>query len=263
MTHGGTYLITNQDYSVATTAPSCTGDGKYTYTIGGSTYEETIPATGHDFSSNAAYCRNGCGAKNAGYIAPVAPSVSPMPAPAEPEQPQNPFTDVSRDDYFFDAVLWAVENGITSGTGAATFEPNKVCTRAEMVMFLWRAAGKPEPISKENQFTDVTESDDFYKAVLWAMERGITRGTDVTTFGPSDTCTRAQAAAFLYRCAGSPKAGSANPFADAQETDYFYHAVLWAADEEITKGTSTTTFSPDDSCTRAHIVTFLYRYQKN
>lgn len=193
---------------------------------------------------------------------PVTRPVSPTKPIQKPSEPENQFRDVWEDDYFFEGVQWAVENGITSGTSAATFEPNKACTRAEMATFLWRAAGKPEPISSNNPFADVTEKDYFYKAVLWAAENGITKGTSATTFNPNGTCTRAQAVTFLYRYVGLLEVIGTNPFGDVQETDYFYGAVIWAVDEEITKGTSATTFSPDDFCTRAQIVTFLYRTQK-
>ena len=218
----------------------------------------------HDFSNNAEACRNGCGTKNPAYVTPVAPPAPiPTPTPVKPEKPASSFDDVNEEDYFFDAVLWAAENGITEGTSPTTFAPNDVCTRAEMVTFLWRFAGKPEPVIRNHPFTDVSEKDYFYKAVLWAVENGITKGMSATTFGPNDTCTRAQTATFLYRHAGAPAADSENPFADVHEADYSYYAVLWAAARGITKGTSTTTFSPEDFCIRAQIVTFLYRYQQN
>lgn len=171
-----------------------------------------------------------------------------------------PFTDVKEGDYCYDAVKWAVEQGITNGTTATTFAPGAGCTRAQMVTFLWRAAGSPEPAGKTNPFTDVKEDDYYFKALLWAMENGITKGTTETTFSPNAACTRGQMAAFLYRSAKSPAVEGANPFTDVQEGDYFFGAVLWAAEEGVTKGTTDTTFSPAATCTRGQMVTFLYRY---
>ena len=170
------------------------------------------------------------------------------------------FHDVSRLDYFYDAVKWAAENGIASGTGRYTFSPNAVCTRAQTVTFLWRAAGSPLPRYRVCPFTDVQPSDYYYNAVLWAVEQGITTGLNATTFGPDVTVTRGQVATFLYRAASAAKPNTFNPFADVKTTAYNYNAILWAYDNRITTGTSDTTFSPDAYCTRAQIVTFLYRY---
>lgn len=170
------------------------------------------------------------------------------------------FHDVSRLDYFYDAVKWAAENGIASGTGRYTFSPNAVCTRAQTVTFLWRAAGSPLPRYRVCPFTDVKPSDYYYNAVLWAVEQGITTGLNATTFGPDVTVTRGQVATFLYRAASAAKPSTFNPFTDVKTTAYNYNAILWAYDNRITTGTSDTTFSPDAYCTRAQIVTFLYRY---
>lgn len=170
------------------------------------------------------------------------------------------FHDVSRFDYFYDAVKWAAENGIASGTGRYTFSPNAVCTRAQTVTFLWRAAGSPLPRYRVCPFTDVQPSDYYYNAVLWAVEQGITTGLNATTFGPDVTVTRGQVATFLYRAASAAKPSTFNPFTDVKTTAYNYNAILWAYDNRITTGTSDTTFSPDAYCTRAQIVTFLYRY---
>ena len=251
---------------------SCSAAGSYDEVIYCSVCEEEISRTQktieklpHDFSGNREYCANGCGTKNPNYIPPHRPSHGSQvkPTPTKPEKPKNPFKDVSENDYFYDAVLWAVDKGITSGTSATIFDANKNCTRAEMVTFLWRAAGKPEPTNRMNPFTDVKEDSYYYKAVLWAVENGITKGTSDTTFSPNDTCTRGQTATFLYRYAGSPAVSGRNYFNDVNETDYYYDAVVWAASEGITTGTSATTFSPADFCTRGQIVTFLYRYLKN
>lgn len=170
------------------------------------------------------------------------------------------FHDMSRFDYFYDAVKWAAENGIASGTGRYTFSPDAVCTRAQTVTFLWRAAGSPMPRYRTCAFTDVDARDYYYNAVLWAVEQGITTGLTATTFGPDVTVSRGQVATFLYRAASAPKPNTFNPFTDVKTTAYNYDAILWAYDNRITTGTSDTTFSPDASCTRAQIVTFLYRY---
>ena len=170
------------------------------------------------------------------------------------------FHDVSRLDYFYDAVKWAAENGIASGTGRYTFSPNAVCTRAQTVTFLWRAAGSPLPRYRVCPFTDVQPNDYYYNAVLWAVEQGITTGLNATTFGPDVTVTRGQVATFLYRAASAAKPNTFSPFTDVKTTAYNYNAILWAYDNRITTGTSDTTFSPDAYCTRAQIVTFLYRY---
>ena len=170
------------------------------------------------------------------------------------------FHDVNRLDYFYNAVKWAAENGIASGTGRYTFSPNAVCTRAQTVTFLWRAAGSPLPRYRVCPFTDVQPSDYYYNAVLWAVEQGITTGLNATTFGPDVTVNRGQVATFLYRAASAAKPSTFNPFTDVKTTAYNYDAILWAYDNRITTGTSDTTFSPDAYCTRAQIVTFLYRY---
>ncbi len=174
----------------------------------------------------------------------------------------NEFIDVPSDSYFYEAVMWAVENGVTTGASASRFNPNGICTRAQAVAFLWRTAGSPAPRSRIMPFTDVPAGSYYYDAVLWAAENGITKGTSDTTFSPNMTCTRAQIVAFLWRSEKSPAAGTANPFADVKSTDYYADAVLWAVREDITKGTTNTTFSPDADCTRAQIVTFLWRCKK-
>jgi hypothetical protein len=172
------------------------------------------------------------------------------------------FVDVPAGSYYEDAVDWAVENGITQGTDDTHFSPDGICTRAQAVTFLWRAAGSPEPETRAMPFADVPVGSYYYDAVLWAVENGITKGTSDTTFSPNMTCTRAQIVAFLWRSEKSPAAGTANPFADVKSTAYYADAVLWAVKENITKGTTSTTFSPDADCTRAQIVTFLWRCKK-
>ena len=170
------------------------------------------------------------------------------------------FVDVATGSYYEDAVDWAVENGITKGTDDTHFSPDGICTRAQAVTFLWRAAGSPEPETRAMPFADIPVGSYYYDAVLWAVENGITKGTSDTTFSPNMTCSRAQIVAFLWRSEKSPAAGTANPFADVKSTAYYADAVLWAVKENITKGTTNTTFSPDADCTRAQIVTFLYRF---
>jgi len=172
------------------------------------------------------------------------------------------FVDVATGSYYEDAVDWAVENGITKGTDDTHFSPDGICTRAQAVTFLWRTAGSPKPETRAMPFTDVPVGSYYYDAVLWAVENGITKGTSDTTFSPNMTCTRAQIVAFLWRSEKSPAAGTANPFADVKSTAYYADAVLWAVKENITKGTTSTTFSPDADCTRAQIVTFLWRCKK-
>ena len=172
------------------------------------------------------------------------------------------FVDVATGSYYEDAVDWAVENGITQGTDATHFTPDGICTRAQAVAFLWRAAGSPKPETRTMPFTDVPAGSYYYDAVLWAVENDITKGTSDTTFSPNMTCTRAQIVAFLWRSEKSPAAGTANPFADVKSAAYYADAVLWAAKKDITKGTTNTTFSPDADCTRAQIVTFLWRCKK-
>ncbi len=169
------------------------------------------------------------------------------------------FRDVTKSDYFYDAVLWAVENGITNGTGEGIFSPHLECTRAQAVTFLGRAAGSPAPRSSDMPFADVASGSYYYDAVLWAVEKGITKGTSDTAFSPDAICTRAQIVTFLWRSQGSPAATSGNPFADVDTTDYYAKAVSWAVKNGITTGTGDTTFAPDAICTRAQIVTFLYR----
>ena len=175
------------------------------------------------------------------------------------------FVDVKTSDYFYDSVKWAVNNNITKGTSATTFSPNNTCTRAEIVTFLWRAAGSPTPTITRNPFTDVKYSvgSDFYNAILWASQNGIAAGTSTTTFAPNDNCTRAQIVTFLWRYAKKPLGYYTNPFNDVNKTEYaaYYDAILWAAGKGIATGNTPKTFNPDGTCTRAEAVTFLYRYE--
>ena len=196
---------------------------------------KTVAAAGHKFFGGVCSV---CGTKG---------------AEAVPE-----FDDVKPGAFYFDAVQWAVENGITNGTGKNTFSPNDVCSRYQIVMFLWRAAGQPEAKAAVS-FADVKPGDIFYEAVQWAVERGITKGTSSTSFSPFAPCTRGQIVTFLYRSAGSPKVSGACNFSDVSSGSFCHDAVIWASTEGITNGTSAGRFSPNEGCTRAQVVTFLYR----
>ena len=229
--------IHEHEYTAVVTAPTCTEDGYTTYTCaecGDSYTADVVPALGHDW--NGLECSR-CDATRV-----------------------NPFTDVDEGNYkpFFDAILWALEEGITTGVTETTFAPNREVTRAEVVTFLWRAAGSPEAKST-NLFTDVKEGDFFYDAVLWAAEKGITTGKDNGLFEPYATCTRAEALTFQWRAAGKPESTAAENFDDVKDGDFFQPAVLWAVENEITNGIDAKNFGSYSICNRAHIVTFLYR----
>ena len=217
-----------------TTAPTMTEDGVRTYTAAvefdGVTYTdtktETIPATGL----------------------------------------VNPFVDVKEGDFFYDAVLWAFYHDpqITAGTSKTKFSPSNTCTREQVVTFLWRAKGCQEPTNTENPFKDVPADAYYTKAVLWAVENGITNGKSKTRFGVGDPCTREQVVTFLWRAEGEPEHETVdNPFTDVSETAYSYDAILWAVEKGITNGTSKTKFSPAKTCTRGEVVTFLWRNDQN
>ena len=172
----------------------------------------------------------------------------------------NPFTDVPEGSFCYDAVLWAVKEGVTDGTSETTFSPLEKCKRAHVVTFLWRAAGCPEPKTTVNPFTDVPEDAFYYKAVLWAVENKITEGTSENTFSPADDCMRVHVVTFLYRAMGKPPVNTTtSPFSDVPADSWFAAPILWAVENDITNGTSETTFSPDAICNRAEVVTFLYR----
>ena len=227
------------------TAPTCTELGYTTYTCTVCALEYVdeaswVPATGHSWK--------GTGCENCDEVR------------------ENPFVDVNEKTHasFFDAILWAVEEGITTGTDATHFNPNGKCDRATIVTFLWRAAGKPEPTTTENPFVDVKESHFFYKAVLWAYENGITTGIDATHFNPYGKCTRAQVVTFLWRAEGKPAPTSTeSAFTDVTNAkEFYYNAVLWAAENGITNGINATTFGVNSICNRAQVVTFLYRCAK-
>ena len=177
----------------------------------------------------------------------------------DPKAPVSPFADIRKTDYFYNPVLWALQSNVTTGTSSTTFGPDNPCTRGQTVMFLWRAAGSPAPTLTENPFEDVKESDYFYTAVLWAVEQGITKGTSATAFSPDAPCTRGQIATFLYSSQGKPDTEGDSRFSDVSESDYYYTPILWAAQNNVTGGIGNGMFGPNQTCTRAHIVTFLYK----
>jgi len=198
---------------------------------------EVIPALGHNYEDGV--CTE-CG--------------------EEEEKPvENPFEDVAEGSYYYDAVAWAVKKGITAGTSANTFSPDNTVTRAEAVTFLWRAAGEPEPTSTNNPFTDVTEADFYYDAVLWAVEKNITAGVAANAFGPNLECNRSQIVTFLWRYLGEPEVEATNSFTDVEAGAWYEGAINWAVDAGVTYGIGENLFGVNGSCTRGQAVTFLYR----
>jgi len=214
-----------------------------------------------NFISNAAFSAvlkesgSGSGSNSSGSSGSSSSSVGK----AEPTW-VNPFSDVSKDAYYYDAAAWAVQNGVTTGKTETTFDPGAVCNRAQAITFLWRAKGCPEPKTTVNPFADVSEDAYYYKAILWAVENGITGGVTAEAFQPYGTVTRAQAMTFLWRMAGEKQVSAENSFADVAADTYYHDAVLWAAKNGITSGKSATAFGPADSCVRSHMVTFLYNH---
>ena len=172
---------------------------------------------------------------------------------------ENPFTDVPQGEYYYDAVLWAYENGIASGLTANAFGPDEACTRAQVVVFLWRAKGEPKAENNELPFSDIEKGSYYYDAVAWAYENGIVSGIDSSRFGPEETVTRSQFVTFLYRAEGKPGHNSSNPFTDVPQNEYYYDAVIWAYENGIASGLTGNRFGTDESCTRGQVATFLYR----
>ena len=203
---------------------------------------EEIPALGHKFENGVCTV---CGAEDPDYVVP------------------NPFKDVKEDSPYYDAIIWAVKNEVTAGKTADTFGINDGCTRAQIVTFLYRAAGSPE-VSADvvNPFTDVSEDSVYYNAIMWAVENKITAGTTETTFSPNAVCTRGQIVTFLFRASGAEKVEADVNFTDVAAGSYCYDAVAWAVANEITAGKTATTFAPNDTCTRGQAVTFIYRASK-
>lgn len=177
-----------------------------------------------------------------------------------PDAPASvPFVDIVKGSFYYDAVVWGHNNGIVNGVDSTHFAPDASCTRAQVVTFLWRAAGSPEPKSMSTPFTDVKSGSFYEKAAAWAYENGIVKGTTETTFVPNATVTRAQFVTFLWRYEDCPSSSIANPFSDVSESSVYAPAILWAAENGVTVGTGNGTFVPNGACTRAHVVTFLYR----
>ena len=237
ITVDGVYTLPDGTYTYSVTKPGYLGVGG-SFTVDGDSVTVTVElravTNGHD--------------KDAGTAAkPAAPVVGVS------------FTDVAKNAFYADAVAWAVENGITTGTSATTFSPNAACTRAQVVTFLWRAAGSPAPKSSSMPFADVAANAYYHDAVLWAVENGITTGTGADSFSPDAACTREQIVTFLWRAEGKPAASGKTPFGDVAANAYYHDAVLWAVENGITTGMTATTFAPDAVCTRGQIVTFLYR----
>ena len=227
-------------------APTCTESG-YTgdevCTVCGETVKKgtEIPALGHKFENGVCTV---CGEKDPNYVPPVV----------------NPFKDVEKSSPYYDAIIWAAKEEITTGKTADTFGINDGCTRAQIVTFLYRAAGSPAvKADTVNPFTDVSKDSVYYNAILWAVEKGITKGTTETTFDPNAVCTRGQIVTFLWRYEKAPIVSSLAKFDDVAANSYCYNAVMWAVENGITNGKTTTTFAPNDTCTRAQAVTFIYR----
>ena len=278
----GTELCAQHNIKITKgTAPTCTkdglSDGEACTICGKVLVEQTVlPATGHTPQSRPdreATCTT-VGVVGNQYCSTCSVDLTQLvTTPAlghsfiggicqrcgERENSVSPFIDVAETDFFYTPVLWAVENAITSGMNTYEFGPNNPCTRAQVVTFLWRAAGKPA-VDANNPFIDVDEGAYYYEAVLWAVEQGITSGVSATEFAPEQNCTRGQIVTFLWRAAGKPTAVAYNPFLDIAASEFYHDAVLWAVDRGITKGLSDESFGPAETCTRGQIVTFLYRY---
>ena len=246
-------------YQTVATEPTCTEQGYTTYTCecGESYIADYVDALGHAWgdwiviqkptTTEAGIEEHAC--TRCGHTEQQ--SIAKL---------ENPFTDVQPGSFYYEPVMWAVANGVTNGTSATTFGPNDQCMRAHVVTFLWRAVGSPEPTRTDNPFMDVKETDFYYKAVMWALENGITSGMDATHFGPTAYCNRAQVVTFLYRTMGNPEVETtANPFSDVAPGSFYEKPVLWAVENGITNGLSVTSFGPNAICNRAQIVTFLYR----
>ena len=254
------------DYSTVTATRTCKNDANHVETETVNTTSEVTKEATYEEEGEITYTAL---FENAAFSTQTKTVATPKldgPKPYEPcnggeDCPGRIFTDMpAKGNWAHDAIDWAIVNKITAGTSATTFSPNAGCTRAQVVTFLWRAAGEPEPTANNNPFTDVKEGTFYYKAVLWAVGNKVTAGTSATTFSPDATCTRAQIVTFLWRFEGEPASTTTNnPFTDVKAGAYYEKAVLWASETGVTAGTSATTFSPDVTCTRAQVVTFLYR----
>lgn len=243
------------DAGVVTTPPTSTTTGvkTYTCTVCHATKTETIPATGGGSSGGG-----GGGGGGSTSKPPVEPDpVEQVPDTPAPETPT--FIDVPETAFYASPVSWAVEKGVTNGTGADTFSPSVSCTRKEIVTFLWRAAGSPAPKAANNSFADVETGSYYDHAVRWALENEVTQGTGADVFSPDMSCTRWQVVTFLWRAAGKPTAQYDGRFTDVPADSAYAEAVAWAVEQGITTGNSAATFNPDGVCSRGEIVTFLYR----
>lgn len=264
----GTKTFDGTNYNVHHVRENGTSYGGYDYRYG-SAFDKAHPMAYYDYSMSA------CEINNHNFKSTVTKSPSTYENGSKttactrcglsftetiPCTGYNPFTDVPSSQYYYAPVVWAYNTGVAAGASATTFAPNATCTRAQVVAFLWRAAGKPAPKSHYNPFTDVSTDSYYYSAVLWAVEKGITSGMTATTFGPDVGCTRGQVAAFLWRAKGCPAPKSTTcPFTDVKSSDYYYKAIIWAAENNIVYGISSTQFSPGQTCTRGQIAAFLYR----
>ena len=276
-----------------TTTATCTTSGEIVHTavatVDGTQYTSTVTryvsATGHDNSITFAWsddlqtCQATAVCSKCGEKQTIACQVTTSAAngtitytatciidgktytDTRTETEPFPFTDVFETDYYYQAVKWAVDNHVTAGVTTTIFSPGSQCTRAQIVTFLWNLNGKPEPKDTVNPFSDVTESDWFYQPILWAVQNNVTAGTSATTFSPNAKCTRAQVVTFLWNMNGQPKLSVSNPFKDVKTSDWYYHAIMWAVQNNVTAGTSATTFSPNQICTRGQVVTFLWNME--
>ena len=246
----------HQYISYVSTQPTAYAEGVRIYRckVCGDTYTESIPKLSGDSSSTTTPSTPSQkpGSGTAGNNGTAAEGISGTAG----------FRDVPANAYYKDAVAWAVGKNITGGTSDNMFSPNTACSRAQIVTFLWRAAGCPAPKSQNNPFQDVKDGTYYYNAVLWAVEQGITGGVAADAFAPEATVTRAQAVTFLYRFAGSPAQSGSGAFSDVAGSAYYAGAVAWANGSGITGGTGNGRFSPNAPCTRGQIVTFLYRSSK-
>lgn len=246
-------------YEVTLVLPTCTADGYTRYRCVNCTdsYKtDPTPKTGHNY--DAGVVTKEASLTASGKIKFTCVNCGDTYTSTIPKW-VNPFTDIAEDGFYFDSVLWAYNRGITNGIDATHFGPGEICTRAQVVTFLWREAGEPKAQGTQCPFVDVKTDAYYSEAILWAVEEGITNGVDATHFAPNQVCTRGQVVTFLYRANGSPESGGQESFTDVEPQNFFYEPVCWAFRNGITTGINSTTFSPKLNCTRGQIVTFLYR----
>ncbi len=252
----------HHDYLSEVVAPTCTKNGYVQYECRncGDRYRgEETEAIGHDYDSGVLTKEPTITAM--GRITYTCQNCGDTYQETVPKL-TNPFDDVKPKNYFYNSVLWAYNMGITSGTDMTHFSPNQGCTRGQVMVFLWRYSGSPEPASGENPFADISGGEYYAKAVLWAYHQGITAGVDPSHFGPEQPCTRGQVVTFLYSLKGRPEYSDTYGFADVWSSDYYYDAVQWAAENHVTSGIGDGYFGPEEKCSRGQIVTFLYQARK-